>query len=379
MRQFTVTITFSESVTGLALTDLEVSNGGAANLDGSGSAYTVEVTPRADFQGTVTVTVPAAAAADAAGNGNLAHSADFAVDTQAPTVIGGTLDSPLEQWTDPVDTGAAAAGGVVQYPDGGSANAIAAQDSGRSESRAASSRHEALTLTFDETLDQASTPAPAAFAVRVGGVPRAVAAVTVSGSSVSLTLAAPVPAGETVTVSYSATAAAGAPIRDLAGNAAGDLTATAAGDLSTALAHEPGYGRVSRALLPYAAAAMHAGTLAAIGNRVTDAGSRALPRATARPAGTGALPAGQRARERSRRARALSRRPLPAPAARGRRAATGTGSRSGSCCAAPTSSWRSRRAPRARRRAPPRWRCGAAATTATCPAARRTPWTGAAT
>ena len=289
---FTVTITFSESVTGLALTDLEVSNGGAANLDGSGSAYTVEVTPRADFQGTVTVTVPAAAAADAAGNGNLAHSADFAVDTQAPTVIGGTLDSPLEQWTDPVDTGAAAAGGVVRYPDGGSANAIAAQASGRSGSRAASSRHEALTLTFDETLDQASTPAPAAFAVRVGGVPREVAAVTVSGSRVSLTLAAPVPAGETVTVSYSAAAAAGAPIRDLAGNAAGDLTATAAGDLSTALAHEPGYGRVSRALLPYAAAAMHAGTLAAIGNRVTDAGSRALPRAAARPAGAGALPAG---------------------------------------------------------------------------------------
>ena len=292
---FTVTITFSESVTGLALTDLEVSNGGAANLDGSGSAYTVEVTPRADFQGTVTVTVPAAAAADAAGNGNLAHSADFAVDTQAPTVIGGTLDSALEQWTDPVDTGAAAAGGVVLYPDGSSANAIAAQDSGRSESRAASSRHEALTLTFDETLDQASTPAPAAFAVRVGGVPRAVAAVTVSGSSVSLTLAAPVPAGETVTVSYSATAAAGAPIRDLAGNAAGDLTATAAGDAgdgSTALAYEPGYGRVSRALLPYAATAMHAGTLAAIGNRVVDAGSPAVPRATALPAGTGALPAG---------------------------------------------------------------------------------------
>ena len=187
---FTVTITFSESVTGLALTDLEVSNGGAANLDGSGSAYTVEVTPRADFQGTVTVTVPAAAAADAAGNGNLAHSADFAVDTQAPTVIGGTLDSALEQWTDPVDTGAAVAAGVVQYPDGGSANAIAAQHTGGSESRAASSRHEALTLTFDEALDQASTPAPAAFAVRVGGVPRAVAAVTVSGSSVSLTLAA---------------------------------------------------------------------------------------------------------------------------------------------------------------------------------------------
>ena len=293
--EFTVTITFSESVTGLALTDLEVSNGALANLDGSGSAYTVEVTPRADFQGTVTVTVPAAAAADAAGNGNLAHSADFAVDTQAPTVIGGTLDSALEQWTDPVDTGAAAAGGVVQYPGVSSANAIAAQDSGRSESQAASSRHEALTLTFDETLDQASTPAPAAFAVRVGGVPRAVAAVTVSGSSVSLTLAAPVPAGETVTVSYSAAAAAGAPIRDLAGNAARDLTATAAGDagdLSTTLAHEPGYGRVSRALLPYAAAAMHAGTLAAIGNRVTDAGSRALPRATARPAGTGALPAG---------------------------------------------------------------------------------------
>ena len=112
---FAVTITFSERVTGLAVAAIEVTNGAAAKLAGSGTTYTMEVTPRADFQGSATVTVPADAATDAAGNGNLAGSAEFAVDTRAPTVKDATLDQPLGTWTGSTDTGAPTSSGLVRY------------------------------------------------------------------------------------------------------------------------------------------------------------------------------------------------------------------------------------------------------------------------
>ena len=63
-----VSIEFSEPVTGLELEDLVIGNGTAANLTGSGTSYTVEITPAED--GEVTVDIGADAAEDAAGNGN---------------------------------------------------------------------------------------------------------------------------------------------------------------------------------------------------------------------------------------------------------------------------------------------------------------------
>ena len=69
-RAFAVTLTFSESVSGLTLGDISVTNGGASNLRGSGAVYTFDVEPAAE--GTVAVALPANAATDAAGNGNLA-------------------------------------------------------------------------------------------------------------------------------------------------------------------------------------------------------------------------------------------------------------------------------------------------------------------
>ena len=48
---------------------------------------------------------------------------------------------------------------------------------------------DALTLTFDEALDEGSEPGAAAFSVTVDGASRAVDAVSVSGSAVTLTLA----------------------------------------------------------------------------------------------------------------------------------------------------------------------------------------------
>ena len=175
---FAVTITFSEPVTGLALEEIAVSNGAAANLAGSGTTYTVEVTPRADFQGTATVTVPADAAADGAGNGNLAGSAEFAVDTKAPTVQDATLDQPLEEWTSSTDAGAATSSGLVRYGagdddgDGEGDEPAAAGDAAAASSRAAPRGRDLLTLHYDEALDQDSTPPVNAFAVGVDGIPR---------------------------------------------------------------------------------------------------------------------------------------------------------------------------------------------------------------
>lgn len=82
---FSVTATFSEDVTGVALADFVVGNGAASNLQGSNAAYTVDITPAAD--GAVTVDMPAGAAQDLATNNNTA-AAQLALtnDETAPTV-----------------------------------------------------------------------------------------------------------------------------------------------------------------------------------------------------------------------------------------------------------------------------------------------------
>ena len=59
-----------------------------------------------------------------------------------------------------------------------------------------------LVLIFDRTLDDNVSLPTSAFTVTVGGEPRPVSAVSVSGSTVTLTLASPVAAGETVAVDY---------------------------------------------------------------------------------------------------------------------------------------------------------------------------------
>ena len=82
-----------------------------------------------------------------------------------------------------------------------------------------------LTLTYDEDLDENSEPSPDAFSVTVGGTGRAVAGVSVSGSSVILTLGSAVTSEETVTVSYAAPAdTAALRIKDLAGNPAASFS-----------------------------------------------------------------------------------------------------------------------------------------------------------
>ncbi len=83
----------------------------------------------------------------------------------------------------------------------------------------------ALTLTYDEDLDENSEPSSDAFSVTVGGTGRAVDGVSVSGSSVILTLGSAVASGATVTVSYTVPTDAAAPrIQDEAGNPAASFS-----------------------------------------------------------------------------------------------------------------------------------------------------------
>ena len=87
----TFTITFSESVTGLTASGITVTNGTKGTLSGSGTTYTLPVTPTA--QGAVTCQVIAGAAHDAAGNNNTAsNTATVTYDTIAP--LAPTLISP---------------------------------------------------------------------------------------------------------------------------------------------------------------------------------------------------------------------------------------------------------------------------------------------
>jgi hypothetical protein len=82
---FTVTATFSKSVTGFDASMLTLGNGSVSGFSGSGASYSFTVTPAAD--GTVTVDVAADTATDAAGNGNTAAARLSRVaDSTAPTV-----------------------------------------------------------------------------------------------------------------------------------------------------------------------------------------------------------------------------------------------------------------------------------------------------
>ncbi|WP_412509586.1 Ig-like domain-containing protein, partial [Roseovarius sp. SYSU LYC5161] len=72
VEDFTVTLTFSEDVTDLALGDVAVTNAQASNLTGSGAVYTLTISPELGQNGTVQV--PAGSAEDEAGNQNEASN-----------------------------------------------------------------------------------------------------------------------------------------------------------------------------------------------------------------------------------------------------------------------------------------------------------------
>ncbi len=67
---FTVTVTFSEAVTGFDLADVVVTNGTTSSLSGSGGSYSFDVTPLGEGQ--VTLDITAHVAQDSSGNYNAA-------------------------------------------------------------------------------------------------------------------------------------------------------------------------------------------------------------------------------------------------------------------------------------------------------------------
>ena len=171
---FTVTIDFLEDVTGLTAGEIAVNNGSGSNFAGTGSSYTLDIEPIANFEGDVTVRVPVGAAVDGANNGNIEGSETFAVDTTAPAFQSAAVDGS------------------------------------------------SLTLTYGEALDPGSRPAPGDFTVEVNGSGRSVSGVSVSGSVVTLTLNPAVEHGETgIQVSYTPEMN---PIRDAVGNEAQGLS-----------------------------------------------------------------------------------------------------------------------------------------------------------
>lgn len=80
-------LAFSEAVTGLDASDFTLTNGTVSSVSGSGTAWTVNVTPALDVaSGTIGLTLKAGAVSDAAGNLNaIATNASQAIDTLAPT------------------------------------------------------------------------------------------------------------------------------------------------------------------------------------------------------------------------------------------------------------------------------------------------------
>ena len=90
---FTVTITFSEAVTGFEQSDVTVGNGEVTTFSGSEASYTARIEPTT-ATGTVTVDVAAGAAVDSNGDGNTAATQySVEADPVAPTV---TISGPTD-------------------------------------------------------------------------------------------------------------------------------------------------------------------------------------------------------------------------------------------------------------------------------------------
>ena len=79
-----MTLTFGEAVTGFDVSDINVTNGTASNVQGSGSTYTFDVTPTAD--GPVVVDV-VARRGDGTVSSNPTSATQFTItsDTTPPT------------------------------------------------------------------------------------------------------------------------------------------------------------------------------------------------------------------------------------------------------------------------------------------------------
>ncbi len=94
---FSITVTFSEPVTGFDLEDLVVGNGRPTELQGSDENYAATITPAAS--GPVTVDIPAGAAQDAAANPSVAAT-QFSITADLVQVL--FTDDPIRPGVTPI-------------------------------------------------------------------------------------------------------------------------------------------------------------------------------------------------------------------------------------------------------------------------------------
>lgn len=165
--RFTLTITFSQSVTGFRLDDIELNRGELSNFTGSGAIYSVTIEPPDDFEGTITVIIAEGAAQNALDEDSRRAAHAFYADNVRPR-----LDDAFVNGNQ-------------------------------------------LVLVYDDNLDGGSVPGTQDFRVRVEGRTRTVSSVGVRRDEVTLTLAPPVAHRDEVTVSYTPGAS---PLTDAVGN-----------------------------------------------------------------------------------------------------------------------------------------------------------------
>ena len=179
--RFTVTIIFTEEVTGLTAGEIVVINGLGSNFAGAGATYMLDIEPSANIEDDVTVRVPADAAVDGANIGNVEGSETFAVDTRTPTV------STVEISSDPETNRTYAAEDEIE-----------------------------VTVTFSETVEVTGTPQ---LRLELGGGRRTAAYEGGSGTA-ALVFGYEVAEGESDTdgVGVEADSLAGGTIRDEARN-----------------------------------------------------------------------------------------------------------------------------------------------------------------
>ena len=193
---------------------LSFSGGGTFNEDRILTlTFAGTATPGTDF----TVT-PADADADVDG-----HQVTWSMDDTSLELIFAAVSDSVDDEVEHVDITASLAGGALSF--GTQRLGVGEEeppDTTAPEFDSATVNGAELVVTFDEDLDDTSTPAADAFAVTVAGSERDVDTVAIDGATVTLRLAAAVDHGDTVTVSY--TVPSTNPLRDAAGNDAGALS-----------------------------------------------------------------------------------------------------------------------------------------------------------
>ena len=148
--------------------------------------------------------------------------ATFSAGSRTAAVAVATEDDKVVEAPSVVMATVATGNGYTVDANANSATVTVEDDDAAPVLASASIEDRLLTLSFDEALDEGSTPEVGAFAVAVDGTAKRVARVSISGSSVTLALGRGVVAGEdAVTVSYTVPTGANAnPLRDVAGNRA---------------------------------------------------------------------------------------------------------------------------------------------------------------